>query len=1035
MSDPALPPLRIHLLGGFRVSAGTRSVAADSWRLRKAATLVKVLALSTAHRLHREQLLDLLWPELDPSAAANNLHQALHVARRVLAVAPGPSSPHLRLQDDLLLLGLPGTFWIDVEAFETSAAEARRTGDRDTYETAISLYGGDLLPEDLYEEWTADRREGLRGLHLALLLELADLHEAENRPGQAIETLRRAVSSDPALEEAHVRLMWLFARAGQRHQSLRQYEQLQQALRQELDAEPEETTRQLFQRILAGQLSSAVTVLGQTAPARVAQAPREVRRHNLPAALSSFVGREPEIAEVERLLGMTRLLTITGAGGVGKSRLALHVAGKAVERFRDGVWLVELAPLSDPALVPRAVAGVLDVAEQAGQPLNTTLTSALEAKQLLLILDNCEHLADVCAGLAEMLLQSCPRLQVLATSREGLGIAGEMSKPVPPLSLPDLRFPLGDLPSADELLGCESVRLFVERAQYRQPAFVLTAHNAPAVIQICRQLDGIPLAIELAAARIGSLSVEQIADRLHDALGLLTGGGRTARPGHQTLASALDWSYDLLSASERTLFNRLSVFVGAWSLEAAEALCALPGSDQHCVAGDALDLVSRLVDKSLVVAEAGPDREVRYRLLEPVRQYAYRRLAESGGAEAAHGAHAAWFLELATQAELELFGSEQALWLDRLEQEHDNLRAALAWLAVHEHPDRGLRMAAALWRFWFTRGHLREGSQVLEQLLGRPGIADASASRAVRANALNGAGALAYYQSDLGRAMTFYEQALAIRRELGDIRGSAALLGNMGLVVKDLGDSDRAIALYEEELALERKLADPRGMSHALNNLGVAALDKGDYQRALELLEESLAIKRMQTDKAGVVSSLNNLGAVALEQRNYAQAEALFNESIALARELGLKRSIATALQNLGRAAQEQGDFTRAWTSYEESFPVLHEAGSRVQNAECLESAAVLLNSEGELQHATRLFGAASAIRESLATPATRFDQARNEAVLTNMRRALGEHVFDEVWAQGQALTLEQAIESVLERAKRSPDRAPSEEGRSSLTW
>ncbi|MBV9282687.1 MAG: AfsR/SARP family transcriptional regulator, partial [Chloroflexi bacterium] len=583
--------LSIWLLGDFRVSVGSHQIESGRWRLRKAATLVKLLALSETHRLHREQVLDLLWPDLEPPAAANNLHHALHRARRVLSPTDA-TSPHLRIQGEQVVLCPSGSLWVDVETFEAAASAARREGDASAYRAALALYTGDLLPADLYEDWAAERRASLRSLHLALLLELAGLYEGMGAPGPAIETLQRAIAAEPACEEAHAGLMRLYAQAGQRHQALRQYDQLRQALRQELDNDPDAATQQLHADILAGRIPLAPALPGDGTGQRAAPGRR---RHNLPAALTSFVGREAEIAEIKRLLGATRLLTITGTGGSGKTRLALEAAGELVESYPDGVWLVELAPLSDGNLVERAVAGALEVPERQDRPTFDALVEALRPRRLLLVLDNCEHLVDACARLSQELLSGCPELQILATSREALGVLGEVTGIVPPLALPDR----AQFRAVDELLGCAAVRLFVERAQARQPSFVLTPDDARSVVAICKQVDGIPLAIELAAARVGLLSVEQIAARLENVLGLLTTGSRTAQPRQQTLRSTLDWSYDLLSEPERTLFRRVYVFAGGWTLEAAELLGVAPGMGEL----DVLDLLSHLVDKSLVAAE------------------------------------------------------------------------------------------------------------------------------------------------------------------------------------------------------------------------------------------------------------------------------------------------------------------------------------------------------------------------------------------------------------------------------------------------
>ncbi|MGH2389011.1 MAG: ATP-binding protein, partial [Chloroflexota bacterium] len=493
-------------------------------------------------------------------------------------------------------------------------------------------------------------------------------------------------------------------------------------------------------------------------------------RHNLPRALSSLVGREAERREVPALLGEARLVTLTGSGGVGKTRLALAVAGELVDHYPDGVWLVELAAQAEPVLVPGAVAAALDVREEPGRLLTATLQDSLRDRRLLLVLDNCEHLVAACADLAAALLRACPGLRILATSREGLQVSGECLWRVPSLTVPDPGHPL-----PPELTGSyEAVRLFVARARERRSDFTLNSQNARAVAEICARLDGIPLAIELAAARVGSLAVEGVAARLDDRFRLLTGGPRTALPRQRTLRAALVWSYDLLSEQEQVLLDSLSVFVGGWTLQAAEAVCGVGGAEGERLGGSAdlpdvgtwevLDLLDRLVNKSLVQAEERAGGEVRYALLETVRQYGQERLSAAGDAEATRRRHLAYFLALAEEAAPRLTDPEQGVWLGRLEADHDNLRAALGWARDSGVAEPALRLAAALWRFWATRGYLSEGRGWLEAVL-----ADSEQRwPTARAMALNGSGILAHHQGEYGRAETLHEESLALRRALED---------------------------------------------------------------------------------------------------------------------------------------------------------------------------------------------------------------------------------------------------------------------------
>ena len=579
--------LRIQLLGEFRVRVGDHAIAPTVWRLRKASAIVKLLAIAPGQRLHREQLLEHLWPALPPEAATNNLYQAVHAARRALEPrrSRGTPSAYLSWQDDFLALESPGQLWTDIAAFEQQAAGAKRTHDPVAYRDALSLYEGDLLPEDRYEDWTASRREDLRRLALALLVELSDLHIAQEEFSAAIEALQQAVVHEPTHEAAHVGLMRLQALTGQRSQALRQYQQLREALQQDLAVEPEAATQQLFADISAGRFPAQEERASATAPAD--------HPTSFPLPLTSFIGREQEQQEIRRSLAAARLLTIAGPGGSGKTRLALEVARELRPSYADGVWLVDLAPLADPQSAPRAVASVLGIHEVADSLLTETIVQSLRAKRLLLLLDNCEHLVSACAALTEAILQTCPQVRVLATSRAVIGLPGEVVWSIPPLSFPD-----DTPPSPAQLASYDAIRLFVERAQLRQPGFAITDNTAPAVVRVCQRLDGLPLAIELAAARMGVLSVEQIAARLDERLHLLTAGSRTAPSRQQTLRATMDWSYALLTERERRLLNRLAVFAGGATVGAVEAVCAGEGITPE----EVLDLLSHLVDQSLVVS-------------------------------------------------------------------------------------------------------------------------------------------------------------------------------------------------------------------------------------------------------------------------------------------------------------------------------------------------------------------------------------------------------------------------------------------------
>jgi non-specific serine/threonine protein kinase len=680
------------------------------------------------------------------------------------------------------------------------------------------------------------------------------------------------------------------------------------------------------------------------------------------------VGREKELAEVRRLLEDSRLLTLTGPGGCGKTRLALAAAGELSEGFEDGAWLVELAPLTDPALVKGAVASTLGVREQPGSTPTEALSGYLRTKKLLLVLDNCEHLVEACAVLAEVLLRACPNLRILATSREAIGIAGETRLIVPPLSLPDPR----RLPAVGDLVHYEAANLFVERAKAVKPEFALTERNAKCVTQICYRLDGIPLAIELAAARVRVLSVEQIAARLGDRFALLTGGGRTALARQRTLEAAMDWSHELLPGRERTVLRRLSVFAGGFTLEAAEAVCSGPPSDGEVEQGEVLDLISRLVDKSLVLVSE-KDGRARYRLLETVRQYGREKLELSGEAEGIRRRHAGFFLELAEEAGPELKGPRQAEWLERLESEHGNLRAAMRWTDEEGGAEDAARFAWALWLFWFHRGHQDEGRRWVEEVLTKGDVLPTD----LRAKALYADGAMSW----------------------------------------GLRESSDTIRLLEESRALFRQAGDGHGEALALAATGVPTLQQGDVERATAILEEGIGLLREAGDKWETSFMLAHLGMIYLDRGESARATRHFEESLALSREVGSKFSGTVSLTNLARAAQALGDHERAAGLYAEGLALAVELSDKANAAYCLEGLARVTSARGADERAVRLFAAAESLLEAAGDPlyAHAQDRADYERAVDALRSRLDQKTFRGAWSEGRAMEMERAVEYALE--------------------
>jgi predicted ATPase/DNA-binding CsgD family transcriptional regulator/Tfp pilus assembly protein PilF len=710
---------------------------------------------------------------------------------------------------------------------------------------------------------------------------------------------------------------------------------------------------------------------------------------------------------------MTRLLTLTGVGGSGKTRLALEVARDLVEAYPDGTWLVQLAPLSEEVLVPKAVAEALKVPERRGELLSDTLSEVLRDRQLLLILDNCEHLIEAIASLVDLLLDSCPRLRILATSREGLGVEGEIRWVVPSLSVPEQgRWTL----SSEELEGYESVRLFVERGRGRDPSLSLSPHNARAVADICKRLEGIPLAIELAAARVGTLSLEQISQRLTDSLKLLTGGSKTQMAKQRTLRGALDWSYELLSEDEKKLFERISVFAGGWTLEAAEAVGVGGGVEEDNI----LDLLSRLVEKSLVVARGGEQGDARYRMLEPVRQYARQKLEKGGEDEEARRRHATFFLALAEQAEPRLQGPEDIMWLERLESEHDNLRAALSWALESEEVELALRLGGALGTFWHAHGDLGEGRKWLEATLAKDGLA----SVVLRIKALEALFWLTYDQWDLDRAEAVAQEAMQLGAE-AEIDSSLAASLRIMLASPAWvgGDYERAKELLEESLEISREANDKIKIAEALFQLGGTAWGPGDSARAKEIYEEGIAVCREAGYTNRLPSFLLSLGYVLMLEGDYERGATLNEEAAALCREHGYKSNLDYALDNLGWAALLQGDHDRARTFYEESLMVSNELGDRMVATGSLEGMACISAAQGGAVRAGRLFGAAEALLEAVGAVAyqlTPEEESWRQPYRATACSLLGEHSWEEALVQGRAMSMEDAIEYALSAEKHS---------------
>lgn len=738
--------------------------------------------------------------------------------------------------------------------------------------------------------------------------------------------------------------------------------------------------------------------------------PLSARRSNLPHQVTSFVGRTQEIALAKGLLqtAPTRLLTLTGVGGCGKTRLALQVAADLVGAYPDGVWAVELAALFDPLLIPQAITAALQIRAHPRVVVIEQLLDYLRSKALLLVLDNCEHLLPACAALVDTLVRTCPRIQILATSREALGIAGETIALVPSLTLPDAA-PSITLAPADvhHIAETEAVQLFVERAKAVWPSFALMPQNAGAIVQICHRLDGIPLALELAAARVKLLRVEEIAAYLDSGFRLLSGGSRAAAERHQTLQAALDWSYNLLTYAECILLRRLAVFVGGFTLAAVQGVCA----DAELPPDALFDLLARLVDKSLVVV-GHDDHPTRYRLLEPIRQYARDKLRAAGELEAIEHAHAPFFVALAEQAAPQLWGAEHAAWVRQLHQELDNLRAAVQWVIQQHNTALGVRLVCALHWFWFLDGVVSEGRRSAAGILA---VVGAAGDAAARAAVLQVAGALAVLDADYAAARGPVEESVTICRRLGNQHGLATTLNLLGRVRLFQGDTTTAAALLGESATLFQAVGDYSGQAFALLGLTTVAIAHGDYPGAQSLAEHVRTIYQDAGNTWGVATALNNLGDVARCQADYRRAEDMYTRSQTLFREAGVEAETASILHNLGYVALAQGDHARAEALLLESLAQQREKTDRSGMLECLAGLGALRAAQGQPRRAAILFGAVAALRAALSASMWPAEQLEYERHLTKVRSALGPAALQAALAEGRGLNLEQATAYALE--------------------
>jgi predicted ATPase/DNA-binding SARP family transcriptional activator len=1029
--------VEFRLLGPFEVESGGRDLTPVR---RKQRLLLAALVLEANRVAAIDDLIEVLWGSSPPATARKALHGHIAALRKRL----GPVTIETRPPGYLLHAEVGS---VDVRRLEALLEAAK--GDEiartraELLRSALALFRGEPLADFRYEPFARDEAARLEEIRFGALTDRIEADLELGRHRSLIPELELLVAEHPHDERLRGALMLALYRAGRQVEALQSYTETRQRLVDDLGVEPGPELKELERQILNHDPALEL----QSAPAMA-----ETARAKLPMPATALVGREQELADVCRLLERARLVTLTGTAGSGKTRLALAAAAERAKRFAKGPVFVGLAPVADAELVLPAVAEALGVRQTGGQALLEGLTAALVGSDdVLLVLDNCEHVLDAAPALAE-LLADAPSVTVLATSREQLHLAAERVYPVPPLSTE------------------AAVRLFAERAEAVKPAFELTEANREVVTEICEQLDGLPLAIELAAARVTMFPPQALLARLDQRLHLLTGAARDRPERHHTLRAAIDWSHELLSGAERALFARFSVFAGGWTPEAAEAVC---NGDVDVIAG-----LGSLIDKSLVHL-GGTDEGPRFTMLETMREYAQERLAERGPAEtnAVRDRHVAWMIEFAERAEVELRGPDQAAWLERLHAELGNFRAAFNSSVERGNAEPALRLGAALLEFWMVRADWNDGLRWVERALALPGAAEAPA----RTKALRAAAELADALSDYRTATAYYEESLALARTLGDERGIAEGLFGLSFEAERVGDHRRARPLMEESVAIMRTLGDEPSLARSLGGLawlendyrssrklwsetlairrrlanresvgwtliqvGFCAQGEGDYPAARVAYDEALSIGRELNYERMTARSLTQLGDVALLEGHVDQAGALFRECIPTWREIGHRSGLVDALRSLGDCERVEHDLAAAGALLEESLSVAREIGARPLEALALQSIAALASekqdferaerlltdalvlwrdiddtagsavamrglgqvaaNQGVLDRAARLLGAAEALRERVGAVVPPYERDSFECTVAAVRSGLGEETFATSWAEGRML-------------------------------